>query len=98
MMTTPNTETMNDQTSGEICMVENNVKFHKYNDRPIRAASMQQLIKRFNEGGNIGRDSEKKTFVDSAGGGNAKEEEMGMGYKNGEEEVGKSMELRVLNC
>jgi hypothetical protein len=82
-MTTPNTETTKDQTSGEICIVENNVTFHKYNDQLISAGSMQQLIKRFQERGKIGRDSEKKTFVDSAGGGNAKEEEMGMGYKKG---------------
>jgi hypothetical protein len=90
-MTTPNTETMNDETSGEIRTVENSVMFHKYNDRLIGAASIQQLIQRFNEGGKIGRDGEKTTFVRD---GNAKEEETGMGYKKGEEEVGGLMEKR----
>jgi hypothetical protein len=85
-MTTPNTETTNDETLGEFCRVENNVMLHKYNDRPISEACIQQLIKIFNEGGNIGRDSEKKTFIDTAGGENTKEDETALGYKKEEEE------------
>jgi hypothetical protein len=91
-MTTPNTETMNDQTLGDTSTVENNVMFHKYNDQLISTASMQQLIQRFNEGRKIGRDGKKKTCVDSAGGGNTKEEETGMGYKKGGQEEGRLME------
>jgi hypothetical protein len=86
MMTTHNTDTMNEETSPEIGMVENKVMFHQYNDRPISAGRVQQLIKRLNEGGKIGREGEKKTCDDSAEGGNAKEEERSVGYKMGEDE------------
>jgi hypothetical protein len=48
-------------------------------------------MKRFQEGGKIRREGEKKTCVDSAEGGNAKKEERDMGYKIGEDE-GESME------
>jgi hypothetical protein len=64
----------------------NRVRFHQYNDRPIGAARVEQMIKSLNERGKIGREGENKTCVDSAGGGNAKEEERGMGYKIGEDE------------
>jgi hypothetical protein len=73
--------------------VENKVMFHQYNDRPISAKRVEQMIKSFNEGGKRGREGEEKTCVDLAGGGNAKEEERGMGYKIGEDEgKGKSMD------
>jgi hypothetical protein len=65
--------------------------FHQYNNQPISAARVEQLIERMKEGGKIGREGEKKTCVDSAEGGNAKEEESGMGYKMGEDE-GETME------
>jgi hypothetical protein len=51
------------------------------------------MVESFNEGGKIGREGEKKTCVDSAGGGNDKEEERGIEYKiGGDEGEGKSID------
>jgi hypothetical protein len=52
---------------------------------------VQQLIESMNEGGKTGREGEKKRCVDSAEGGNTKEEERAMRYKMGEDE-GETME------
>ena len=83
-MTTRNSDTKNEETSGEIGVVENRVRFHQYNDRPISAARVERMIQSFN-GGKIGREDEK-TCVDSGGGGKAKEEERSIGSKIGEDE------------
>jgi hypothetical protein len=92
-MTTRNSDTRNEETSFEMGMVENRVRFHQYNDRPISAARVEQMIQSLNEGGKIGREGEKKTCVNSAGGGKAKEEERSIGSKIGEDEgEGESMD------
>lgn len=77
---------LNDEILWELCKGKNDLMWHKYNEQLISKTSIQQLIKSFNEGGNIRGDSGRKTLVDTARGGNAREGEMAIVHIKQEEE------------